>query len=185
MARSHKLPHFKMRSIPNINTARLSLRGMRPDDFDRYAHIWSMPEVVRQIGGTPWSRGQAWTSFLRNAGHWQMTGFGQWAIVEQGSRTIIGQTGFFYVDRKLDAELGAYPEAGWMLTPDVRGKGYAYEAAKAAHEWLDRVIPTKLVAVVAPGNAASVHLAKALNYQPVRDAEIEGRPVVLYLRSGP
>ena len=63
-----------IRSTPNINTSRLALRGMRPEDFDRYAEIWSMPDVVRNIGGAPWDRRRAWESFLRNAGRQPVTG---------------------------------------------------------------------------------------------------------------
>jgi RimJ/RimL family protein N-acetyltransferase len=66
---------------------------MRPEDFDRFAEIWANPQVVRQIG-PPKSRAEAWEAFLRNAGHWQMTRFGQWAINDQASRKMVGQTGF-------------------------------------------------------------------------------------------
>ena len=34
------------RHVPTINTARITLRAMRPEDFDRFAEIWAMPEVV-------------------------------------------------------------------------------------------------------------------------------------------
>ncbi|MEY8841049.1 GNAT family N-acetyltransferase, partial [Cribrihabitans sp. XS_ASV171] len=78
-----------IRSIPTINTARLTLCAMRPEDFNRFAEIWADPQVVRHIGGTPRSRGEAWEAFLRNAGHWQMTGFGQWAIVLQRTRCMV------------------------------------------------------------------------------------------------
>ena len=79
-----------IRSTPMINTARLTLCAMRPEDFDRFAEIWRDPEVVRHVGGTPRTRGEAWDSFLRNAGHWQMTGFGQWAVVLQSNRKCDG-----------------------------------------------------------------------------------------------
>ena len=75
-----------IRSVPTINTSRLALRAMRAEDFDRYAEIWAMPEVVRNITGEPRDRRRAWEAFLRNAGHWQITGFGQWAVIEQSSR---------------------------------------------------------------------------------------------------
>ncbi len=174
-----------IRTIPNINTARLTLRGMRPEDFDRFAEIWAMPDVVRFVGGAPWSRGRAWNSFLRNAGHWQMTGFGQWAIVEQGSREIIGQTGFFYSDRSLGGDFDAFPEAGWILDPHYHGRGYGPEAAQAAHDWLDRVNPNRLVAMITPDNDASLRLAHGLNYQLVRETQFDGEDVVLFRRDGP
>lgn len=173
-----------IRSIPILNTSRLTLCGMRPEDFDRFAQIWADPEVVRHIGD-PRTRGEAWDAFLRNAGHWQMTGFGQWAIVSQKDRRMIGQTGFFFKDRSLGEDFDPYPEAGWVLTPEVQGQGFGREAAQAAHDWFDRVIPGTLVAIVDVENAASCHLAGVLGYRCMRQAEFAGTAVNLFRRDGP
>lgn len=173
------------RIIPNINTARLTLSAMRPEDFDRFAEIWSMPDVVRHLGGRPLSRGEAWESFLRNAGHWQMTGFGQWAISEQASRSMVGQAGFFFRARDLGDDFDLYPEAGWILSPAAQGRGFAFEATQAAHDWFDRIVTGSLVAMIAVGNAASLTLAERLGYREMRRAEFEGDPVALLRRDGP
>lgn len=174
-----------IRTVPMINTARLTLCGMRPEDFDRYAQIWQDPDVVRHIGGTPRSRGEAWTAFLRNAGHWQMTGFGQWAVVEQATRNLIGQAGFFFEDRSLGEDFDPFPEAGWVVSPDVQGQGYGLEAARAAHDWFDRIIPGPLVALVNTENAVSLHVADMLGYVVLRDATYRGDAVTLLFRKGP
>lgn len=174
-----------IRSIPILNTSRLTLSGMRPEDFERFVEIWADPEVVRHIGGEPRSRGEAWTAFLRNAGHWQMTGFGQWAILLQSDRRMIGQAGFFYKDRALGEDFDPYPEAGWVLSPEMQGQGLGLEAAQAAHDWFDRVIPGPLVALVDARNDASVKLARQLGYRILRDAEFAGTPVCLFRRDGP
>ena len=173
------------RSIPTMNTARLTLGAMRPEDFDRYAEIWAMPDVVRHISGEPVSRGKAWDSFLRIAGHWQMTGFGQWAVTEQASRRMIGQTGFFFGARALGEDFDGFPEAGWIIAPEAQGMGYGTEAALAAHDWFDRVIPGPLVAMVAPGHVVSLRLAERLGYRDLRRAKFDGRPVLLLRRDGP
>ncbi|SFT44575.1 GNAT family N-acetyltransferase [Sedimentitalea nanhaiensis] len=173
------------RAIPNINTAHLTLRAMRPEDFDRFAEIWATPEVVRHIGGQPWSRGRAWESFLRNAGHWQITGFGQWAVVEQRTRRVIGQTGFFFGARALGEDFDPFPEAGWILAPETEGAGLGLEAAEAAHDWFDRVIPGPLVAKISPRNTPSLKLAAELGYAEMRQTEIGGESVMLLRRNGP
>lgn len=174
-----------MRTIPNINTARLTLRAMRPEDFGRFAEIWSEPEVVRHIGSAPRSRGQSWDAFLRNAGHWQMAGFGQWAIVEQNSRQMIGQTGFFFAARGLGEDFNSHPEAGWVLAPEAQGAGYGLEAAQAAHDWFDRIMPGPLVAMIDPANTVSLRLAVHLGYEEFREAESDGGTIVLLRRHGP
>ncbi|MFY9209575.1 MAG: GNAT family N-acetyltransferase [Aestuariivita sp.] len=173
------------RTIPIINTARVSLRPMRPEDFDRFAEIWADPEVCAEIRGGARSRVQSWEAFLRNAGHWQMTGFGQWAIWESHSRRMVGQTGFFFANRDLGDDFDAFPEAGWVLARDAQGQGLAADATQAAHEWFDRVIHGPLVAVITGGHARSLSLAKRLGYRALRQTEMDGTPVVLMRRNGP
>lgn len=174
-----------IRSIPILNTGRLRLAGMRYEDFDRYAEIWADPQVVRHIGGQPRSRGDCWDAFLRNEGHWHMTGFGQWGVVMQKTRRLVGQAGFFYKSRDMGPDFDAYPEAGWVLAPEAQGQGLGREAVTAAHDWFDRVIPGRLVAMIAPDNAPSLKLAQSLGYRPLREAECDGHPVTLLRRDGP
>ncbi|WP_299144996.1 GNAT family N-acetyltransferase [uncultured Tateyamaria sp.] len=173
------------RHVPTINTARVTLRAMRPGDFDRFAEIWAMPEVVQFTGGQARSRDACWHNFLRNAGHWQMTGFGQWAIEEHGSGRMVGQVGFFFGARGLGADFDAVPEAGWVVTPDVQGQGLGREAAQAAHDWFDRVVTGPLVCMIDPAHAVSLHLAERLGYLPLRDAADAAGPVRLMIRKSP
>ena len=100
------------RTIPTINTSRLTLRAMRSEDFKRFAEIWSTPEVVAHISGKPRSKALSWDAFLRNAGHWQISGFGQWAIQPHGTQEMAGQAGFFFGSRGLGEDFDPFPEAG-------------------------------------------------------------------------
>ncbi|WP_187429213.1 hypothetical protein ROLI_028750 [Roseobacter fucihabitans] len=173
------------RTIPTINTARLTLRGMRPEDFGRFAEIWAMPEVVRHINGEPWARSKSWAAFLRHAGHWQITGFGQWAIHRHRAPDMCGQVGFFYAKRDLGDDFDQFPEAGWVLAPDAHGQGFGLEAVRAAHDWFDRVVTGQLVCMVAPEHGASIKIAEAVGYCPLRETEYEGSVVSLMVRKGP
>ena len=158
---------------------------MRPEDFDDYAALWAEPRVAGYVGGQAWSRAQAWTTFLRNAGHWQMTGFGMWAVEPHRSRKLMGQVGFFYGMRGLGDTFDEWPEASWILHPDVQGLGYGREAADAAHDWFDRVVTGPLVSKLEPRNERSLAVATGLGYKPLRDAEWEGRPTRLMVRKTP
>ncbi|MFK7881086.1 GNAT family N-acetyltransferase; N-acetyltransferase [Roseobacter sp.] len=173
------------RSIPTINTSRLTLRGMRPEDFSRFAEIWAMPEVVQYINGDPWPRSKAWAAFLRHAGHWQITGFGQWAIHRHRETDMSGQVGFFYAKRDLGEDFDLFPEAGWVLAPEAHGQGFGIEAVRASHDWFDRVVTGQLVCMIAPEHSASVKIAEAVGYTVLRDTEYEGSPVRLMVRKGP
>lgn len=157
------------RTIPTINTARLTLRAMRPDDFDRFAAIWADQGVAQYITGSPRTRTESWAAFLRNSGHWQMTGFGQWGVERHGTVELIGQAGFFHGMRGYGEDFDPYPESGWALIPDVHGQGFGWEAVSAAHDWFDRVITGPLVSQIVPDNVASMRLAERLGYVPLRD----------------
>jgi RimJ/RimL family protein N-acetyltransferase len=173
------------RTIPTINTPRLTLRGMRREDFGRFAEIWAQPEVVTHISGKPWPRARSWDAFLRNAGHWQIAGFGQWAVQIHGQQTMAGQTGFFFGSRGLGDDFDPYPEAGWVLDPAFQGQGFGLDAAGAAHDWFDRVVTGRTVCMITPENEGSLRIAETLGYSPLREAQIEGAPILLMTRKGP
>ncbi|EEX10430.1 acetyltransferase, gnat family [Ruegeria lacuscaerulensis ITI-1157] len=173
------------RSAPMINTARLMMCAMRPEDFERFAEIWRDPCVVRHIGGKPRTRGEAWDAFLRNAGHWQMAGFGQWAVFLQANRKLIGQAGFFYGNRCLGEDFDTFPEAGWVLAPEAHGMGYGFEAVQAAHDWFDRIMPGPLVSMIDADHEASQRLAAKQGYRLLRETEYRGSAVKLFRRDGP
>jgi len=173
------------RTIPTINTARVTLRGMRTEDFARFAEIWGTPEVVSHVSGTPWPRARSWDAFLRNAGHWQIAGFGQWAVQIHGHPAMAGQTGFFFGSRGLGEDFDPYPEAGWVMAPEFQGQGFGQDAVGAAHDWFDRVVTGRTVCMVLPDNGNSMRIAQALGYAALRDAVVEGERVVLMTRRGP
>jgi len=173
------------RTIPTINTPRITLRAMRREDFPRFADIWAMPQVVAHISGKPWPKARSWDAFLRNAGHWQIVGFGQWAVQVHGGQDMSGQAGFFYGSRGLGDDFDPYPEAGWVLEPGSHGQGLGLEAARAAHDWFDRVIAGRTVCIITPENLMSLRIADALGYSLLRMAEMEGEAVQLMTRMGP
>ena len=74
------------------------------------------------------------------------------------------------------------PEAGWVLVPELQGQGLAREAVMAAHDWFDRVVTGPLVCMIDPAHEASLRLAEALGYTPMRDVTYDGAPVRLNLR---
>ena len=174
-----------IRSIPNINTSRLALRPMRFDDFDRYAEIWSMSDGMRNLDTSTLERRAAWEAFLRNAGHWQMTGFGQWAIMDQRTREMLGAVGFGYLSEPIAEEFDRFPETSWLMVPEAQGSGLAVEAVQAAHEWFDRVIPGTLLLRIGEGQAQSLKMAERLGYKEATHPANEEKPYRLLRRDGP
>ena len=55
--------------------------------------MWADPAVVRYIGGVPFSREQAWTRFLRQAGVWHHMGFGFFVLEDKHTGAFAGGAG--------------------------------------------------------------------------------------------
>jgi RimJ/RimL family protein N-acetyltransferase len=174
-----------MRAIPTIRTARLTLRSMRAEDFGRFADIWALCDLRHHVSGRPVDESRAWGAFLRNAGHWQLTGFGHWAVEPHGKRQMMGQAGFGLGRAGLGEDFDAYPEAAWVLHPEVQGQGLATDAAQAAHDWFDRVVTGPVVCKVAPDDTHSLAIAEKLGYVALRTVDLRDLTVQLMFRKTP
>ncbi len=80
--------------IPRLETQRLILRAFCEADLDTYAEMCADPEVMRYIGnGQPLSRAESWRNMAMMLGHWQLRGYGMWAVEERQSGMMIGRIG--------------------------------------------------------------------------------------------
>ena len=77
-------------------------------DFSHFAEIWRDPNVVLDTGGGLRSRGEARDSIPRNTELWHLIDFGQWGVVLQSSRNLIGQAGFFYPQEFKTSDVRAF-----------------------------------------------------------------------------
>src|SRR6266542_2281021 len=113
-------------TIPTLSTQRLILRGFTAADLDALAPIYADPQVSRYIGdGTPADRAATWRALAGMLGHWQLRGYGMWALIEQATGRLIGRAGLYNPE--------GWPglEAGWLLARDRWGCGFATEAGHA------------------------------------------------------
>lgn len=161
--------------MTEILTERLHLRLFRNDDFEAHAAISADPEVMRYIQPGPMSRVDAWWQMARYLGHWQLLGYGIWAVVERASGRLVGRLGF------LEPEGGHGFEIGWALAREAWGKGYALEGARAAlgHGFtvLDR---PRAVCLIHPDNARSIRVAEKLGGKPAPDTEVSGTRLLVF-----
>ena len=153
-------------TAPEIETERLTLRAHRRGDHADITAMWSDPQVVRHIGGRPFTAEECWARLLRYVGHWVVMGYGFWAVLERASGRFVGDVGFAELKRDIDPALGDVPEAGWVLAPWAHGKGFATEAMQAALAWTERTTgATETVCIIDVGNAASIRVATKLGYR--------------------
>jgi RimJ/RimL family protein N-acetyltransferase len=170
-------------ALPVLQTERLILRGHTLDDFPAYAAMWANSQVTRFIGGKPLNDEEAWAKFMRMAGQRQMLGFGFFAVEERASGRFIGETGFVEGRRAIEPSLIGVPEIGWGFVPEMHGKGYALEAARAARDWgVKHFGSVAMRCIIAPENAPSIRLAQKLGFTELLRTTYHDAPTVMFER---
>jgi RimJ/RimL family protein N-acetyltransferase len=116
-------------SIPELRTARLSLRGWRAADREPFADLNADPRVTEFLGHIlePAASDALLVSVEE---HWAERGFGLWAVERLEDGAFLGFTGLS--TPSFDAQFTPAVEVGWRLAHAAWGHGYATEAAEAA-----------------------------------------------------
>ena len=158
-----------------LETERLILRMWREEDFEPYAKICADPEVMRYIGGKPYSTVEAWRHMAYMIGHWYLRGYGHWAVEEKASGEFIGRIGFLN-----PAGWPAF-EIGWTLGRQYWRKGYATEGARRSLEYaFDTLDIEHVISLIHPDNQGSIRVAERLGEKPEGKTEVLGIPVIIY-----
>ena len=170
---------------PVIETDRLILRAHRLDDFPVLAAMWGDPAIARFISGKPSTREESWARLLRYSGHWELLGFGFWAVQWKDDARLIGEVGFANWEKDLSPYLDGLPEGGWVFSTEAHGRGIATEAVKAALTWMEGKFEAKTTAcIIGPENAASIRVAQKAGYQEHCRSEFKGSQVIQFRRQG-
>jgi RimJ/RimL family protein N-acetyltransferase len=158
-----------------LETERLIMRMWREDDFEAYAELCADPEVMRYLGGKTFDRTEAWRSMAMFVGHWQLRGYGLWAVEEKASGRFAGRLGFL--------NPAGWPgfEIGWTFKREFWGKGYATEGGRRALEYafkeLDR---PHVISLIHPENRASIRVAERLGETLEGTSRVMGIDVLVY-----
>ena len=141
-----------------LETERLRLRMFRESDLDAYARMCADAEIMRYLGeGKPLTRAEAWRSMAGILGHWELRGYGLWAVEERATGALIGRIGHIHPEGWPGFELG------WMLDRASWGKGYATEGARRALEYAFEALGRQhVISLIRPANVASVRVAERL-----------------------
>ena len=116
-----------------LETERLLLREMKPDDFQALFRVLSDPETMWHYPFT--FDGQHVMDWIeRNMNRYRKDGFGLWAVCLKDTGEMIGDCGLTL--QNINGEL--LPEIGFHIRRDCQRKGYAKEAAKAVRDWAFR-----------------------------------------------
>jgi RimJ/RimL family protein N-acetyltransferase len=156
-------------AVPIFETERLLAREWTEDpaDLARVFEIYSRPEVARWLAapGLPMTdpaqaveRVRLWRD--RHAGH--AGRYGTWAVQLRAASVPVGTVLLKPLPGRDESQVTGDIEVGWHLHPGCWGHGYATEVARGAvaHGFAAGV--PVIHAVVAPGNAASMAVARRL-----------------------
>lgn len=165
-----------------IETARLSLRRPAPRDWEAFREFMMSDRAT--LFGSHGHVGKAFRTFASELGHWEIFGFGMFAVTRQGEDRAVALVGPWSPPDWPEREIG------WMiLDPAAEGRGIAREAAEAAlgHVW--RVLKWHtVVSYIAEGNDRSVALARRLGARldpKARAPEAPGQTLLVYRHPRP
>jgi RimJ/RimL family protein N-acetyltransferase len=161
---------------PTLRTERLELRRLGFDDLEAL-----LPVLVDLLGMVTWSRERAevqtrsWIE--RNLARYATDGFGRCAVVWRDTGELVGDAGLIRTEVEGTPEV----ELGWVVRPDLRGRGIATEAGAAWRDHAFEVLGlTRIVSMIEEGNAASRRVADKLGMSLERPAMWGEDPMLMY-----
>ncbi len=166
-----------------LETDRLLLRRLVPDDLDDLYALYSDPEVRRYFPEGTLTREQTreeleW--FLN--GHPEHPELGLWATIHQASGRFIGRCGLlpWTIDGRYEVEVA------YMLARDYWGQGLASEAARGIARYAFETLGlTRLICLIDSHNAASIRVATRIGMAFEKEGRDEMGPFLLYAMSRP
>lgn len=141
---------------PTLDTERLHLRPLVPDDAEALHRIQSDPEHMR-FYPHPFTFEETQDWIARVQARYERDGFGLLAVEDRETGELLGNVGPMVqvVDDVDEIELG------WSITPERAREGIATEAAIVCRDWVFEVIGADhVISLILPANEPSRGVAR-------------------------
>lgn len=163
-----------------LETERLVLRRLLPDDLDRLFELYRDPEIRRYFpeGTLTYEETKEELEWFLN-GHPRHPELGLWATIHKDTGEFIGRCGLLPWTINGRAEV----EVAYLLAKEYWGQGLATEAAQAIVDYaFDRLHLTRLICMIYAENQASIAVATRIGMTFESEEEDEAGPYLLYSR---
>jgi len=159
--------------IPVLDTQRLTLRAPGKKDLPTLTAFYGT-ERSHMVGG-PATEAEVYTNLNSIIGHWAILGHGLWFIDDRKNGDFLGWTGVIWAPEWDE------PELAWTVFAHAEGKGYAFEAARAARAYAAQEMNLDgLISYIRPNNPRSMALAERLGAKIEDTRDWRGNPCHIY-----
>jgi RimJ/RimL family protein N-acetyltransferase len=172
------LPH----GTDRLESARLVLRRIAPDDLPFFTRIHALPDVARYLwpGGRPRSPEETAAWLRATRARYEELALGYLAVLRKDDGALIGRCGlmellveiaspehgirrgwFGFAGAPADVELAFECELGYTFDPAVWGQGFAAEAAQCVRDYARDVLRLPYaISAIHPQNVRSRRVAE-------------------------
>jgi ribosomal-protein-alanine N-acetyltransferase len=161
--------------MPVLETARVTLRRLRPDDLQPLFALYRDPDIRRYFpeGTLTLEQTKAELDWFLTGGGPAHAGLGLWAAIEKDSGAFIGRSGLipWEIDGKTEIEIA------YLLAKSHWGQGLGAEIARGLLRYgFETLRLPRLIALIDPENEPSRRTALAAGLHFERDLVHDGVP---------
>ena len=161
-----------------LETERLVLRHLLPEDLDSLYALYCDPEVRRYFpeGVLTYAETKEELEWFLH-GHPTHPWLGLWATIHKTTHQFIGRCGLlpWTIDGRAEVEIAYLIDKAWW------GQGLATEAAQAILRYgFESLLYSRLVCMITPGNQASIRVAEKIGMRFEKAMEDDKGPFLLY-----
>lgn len=166
-----------------LETERLILRHLLPDDLDDLYALYSDPEIRQYFpeGTLTYAETREELEWFLN-GHPAHPELGLWATIYKEDGRFIGRCGLlpWTIDGQPEVEVA------YLLAKEYWGKGLASEAARAIRDYaFEQLNLTRLICLIDRENQASMRVALNIGMTFEKEGEDGKEPFLLYSMNKP
>lgn len=173
-----------MATLPELATARLTLRRLDFDDAPFLVGLLNQPSFLANIGDRGVRNIEDAHRYLREGpmAMYESFGFGLWHVARRQDGVPMGMCGLLKRDILPDVDLG------YAFLPEFWGQGFAFEAAEATvRHAAKKFALRRVIGVVSEGNQGSIRVLEKLgmSFERMVSMRPDEPDVRLYGRSLP